>query len=150
MIAQRQPTRHDRTVATAAAAARALACAALVIATAAGAQEAVPKQVHLVVDGTRLVASNVRQSRFDELRLDARERIRDSSVGEAVIIVATSQRFIGYGAISGWRIVTRDANEEIESIAAEDYAGLVVTSKRLLNFNGQTGVWAAHDRTVGR
>ena len=106
--------------------------------------------MHLVVDGTRLVASNVRQSRFDELRLDARERIRDSNVGEAVIIVATNQRFIGYGAISGWRIVTRDANEEIESIAAEDYAGLVVTNRRLLNFNGQTGVWAAHDRMVNR
>jgi hypothetical protein len=128
----------------------AFVCAAALFAVIATAQEPVPKQVHLVVDGTRLVASNVRQSRFDELKLNPRERIRESSVGEAVIIVATNQRIIGYGSISGWRVVDRITNEEIESISADDYAGLVVTTQRLLNFNGQTGVWAVHDRTVGR
>jgi hypothetical protein len=54
----------------------------------------VPKQVDLVVDGDRLIASNVRFSRFDELVLKARERVRDMAVGEAVIVVVTSQRII--------------------------------------------------------
>lgn len=127
-----------------------LACVIVVFARTLAAQDSVPKQVHLVVDGTRLVASNVRQSRFDELKLNPRERIRDQSVGEAVIIVATNQRIIAYGSISGWRTLDRIANEEIESIAADDYAGLIVTSQRLVNFNGETGVWAVHDRSVAR
>jgi hypothetical protein len=114
------------------------------------AQDSVPKQVHLIVDGTRLVASNIRQSRFDDLKLNPRERIRDQSVGDAVIVVATNQRIIAYGSISGWRTLDRLANEEIESITADDYAGLIVTTQRLVNFNGETGVWAVHDRSVGR
>jgi hypothetical protein len=127
-----------------------LCCAMLVFAPALTAQEVVPKQVYLIVDGASLVASNVRRSRFDELRLKPRERIRDQSVGEAVIVVATNQRIIAYGVISGWRTLDRMANEEIESIAADDYAGSIVTSERLVNFNGETGLWAVHDRRVGR
>ena len=123
---------------------------ALFSAAAPNAQEAVAKQVHLVVDGTRLVASNVKFSRFDELKLDARERIRDTSEGKAVIVIATNQRMIAYGVVSGWRFIDRSPNEEITSISAEDYAALIVTSQRLLNFNGESGVWAEHDRGVSR
>jgi hypothetical protein len=106
----------------------------------------VPKQVDLVVDGDRLVASNIRFSRFDELILRARERVRDMAVGEAVIVVVTTQRIIAYGVLSGWRAIDRKPNEQIESVSAEDYGGLIVTSKRLLNFNGQSGVWGEQDR----
>jgi hypothetical protein len=42
----------------------------------------------------------------------------------------------------------RMPNERIESISAEDYAGLVVTSRRMLNFNGESGVWGERDRAV--
>jgi hypothetical protein len=108
----------------------------------------VPKQVHLVVDGNRLVASNVRYSRFDELRLDAQESVRDTSVGEAVIVVVTNQRIIAYGVVSGWRAVDRVPNERIESVSAQDFAGLVVTSRRMLNFNGESGVWGERGRRV--
>jgi hypothetical protein len=108
----------------------------------------VPKLVHFIVDGNRLVASNVRFNRFDELRLDAQERIYDSREGDAVIIVVTNQRVIAYGAVSGWRSIDRVPNERIESISAEDYAGLVVTSRRMLNFNGESGVWGERGRTV--
>jgi hypothetical protein len=108
----------------------------------------VPKQVHLVVDGNRLVASNVRYSRFDELRLDAQENVHDTSVGEAVIIVVTNQRIIAYGVVSGWRSVDRVPNERIESVSAQDFAGLVVTSRRMLNFNGESGVWGERGRSV--
>jgi hypothetical protein len=110
----------------------------------------VPKQVHLVVDGTTLVASNVRLNRFDELRLGAQERIREQRVGEAVAIVVTNQRIIAYGVLSGWRPMDREPNETIQSISAEDFAGLVVTDERMLNFNGETGVWAQQKRRVSR
>lgn len=116
------------------------------IPTVATATDAVPKQVHLVVESSRLVASNIRLSRFDELKLNARERILDDAVGEAVIVVVTNQRIIGYGVLSGWRSVPANASEEVEEISAEDFAGLVRTNQRLLNFNGQSGVWAQRKR----
>lgn len=110
----------------------------------------VSKQVHLVNDNGKLFASNVKLNRFDELKLDAQERVLDSQVGAAVAVVITNQRIAAYGVLSGWRFVDRMPNEQIESIAAEDYAGVIVTSSRLLNFNGETGVWAAQKRTVAR
>jgi len=114
------------------------------------ASEGVPKLVDLVVDGRWLTASNIRASRFDDLKLNAQERINRSGVGAAVIVVVTNQRIIGYGVGSGWRSVPRLANEQLEKLTAEDYAGLVVTSRRLLNFNGESGVWGEKDRQIGR
>jgi hypothetical protein len=131
----------------------ALALSAALIATDALTQttsQGVPKQVHLVVDGNRLVASNIRSSSFDEIRLRARENVRESVEGEAVLLVVTSQRILGYGVVSGWRQIDRVANERIETVTAEDYAGLVVTSERLLNFNGESGVWGERERRVSQ
>lgn len=136
--------------------ARALFGVAAVIASAslaAHAQNAasnVPKQVHLVLDGNRILASNVRLNRFDELKLGAQERIREQKVGQGVAIVVTNQRIIAYGVLSGWVPMDRVANETIQSISAEDYAGLIVTDQRMLNFNGETGVWAEQERRVSR
>ena len=110
----------------------------------------VPKQVHLVLDGNRILASNVRLNRFDELKLAAQERIREQKVGEAVAIVVTNQRIIAYGVLSGWVPMDRVANETFQSVSAEDYAGLIVTDQRMLNFNGETGVWAEQKRRVSR
>jgi hypothetical protein len=108
----------------------------------------VPKIVHFIVDGNRLVASNVRFNRFDELRLNARERIDRTSEGDAVIVVVTNQRVIAYGAVSGWRAIDRVPGERVETLSAEDFAGLVVTNRRMLNFNGESGVWGERTRTV--
>jgi hypothetical protein len=110
----------------------------------------VPKQVHLVMDGNKVMASNVRLNRFDELRLDAQERIREQRVGEAVAVVITNQRIIAYGVLSGWRSMDRIPNEQVESVSAQDYGGLIVTSLRMLNFNGETGVWGEQKRSVSR
>jgi len=129
----------------------ALTLAAALPATSSVAQttsQGVPKQVHLVVDGNRLVASNVRASSFDELRLRAREDIRESVEGEAVLLVVTNLRIIAYGLFSGWRPIDRVPNERIETVTAQDYAGLVVTSERMLNFNGESGVWGERERRV--
>ena len=109
----------------------------------------VPKQVHLVQDDWR-VASNVRLNRFDELKLGAQERVREQKVGEAVAVVVTNQRIIAYGVLSGWIPADRVANEMIQSVSAEDYAVLIVTDRRMLNFNGETGIWAEQDRRVSR
>jgi hypothetical protein len=110
----------------------------------------VPKQVHLVMDGNRVLASNVRLNRFDELKLAAQERVREQRVGEAVAVVVTNQRIIAYGVLSGWRSIDRSPNEAIQSISAQDFAGLIVTDQRMLNFNGETGVWAEQRRGVSR
>ena len=110
----------------------------------------VPKQVYLVQDGNRIVASNVRLNRFDELKLGAQERVREQKVGEAVAVVVTNQRIVAYGVLSGWVEMDRTANETVQSISAEDYGALIVTDLRMLNFNGETGIWAEQKRRVSR
>jgi hypothetical protein len=134
----------------------ALACALGVIAALAATANAqsgggynyVPKQVHLVTDGDKLFASNVKLNRFDELKLNAQERVLDQQVGAAVAVVITNRRIVAYGLLSGWRSLDRTPNEQIESITAEDYAGLIVTNLRMVNFNGQNGVFAERKRAV--
>lgn len=123
--------------------------ASLLSPAAAGAADAVPKQVHLIVDGKRLIASNVRFSRFDELAVYAQERILKRAEGEGVIVVVTNQRLIGYGVLSGWQTLDRMSSESIVKVEAKDYAALVVTSRRFLNFNGESGVWGAQKRRSG-
>jgi hypothetical protein len=110
----------------------------------------VPKQVHLVADSGRIVASNVRLNRFDELKLQAQERVREQKTGEGVAVVITNQRLIAYGVLSGWRALDRSPNEQIESVSAEDYAVLIVTTQRMVNFNGESGAWAEQRRAVSR
>jgi len=112
--------------------------------------ERVPKQVDLIVEENSLVASNIRASTFDELKFNAQERVDRSRVGDAVIVVITNQRVIAYGVASGWRSVPRIAGERFERVEAEDYAGLVVSNRRFLNFNGESGVWGERDRRVGQ
>jgi len=131
-------------------AAAAVAGFALLSAPATAQSANVPKQVHLVMDGNKVMASNVRLNRFDELKHNAQERVREQRVGEAVAVVITNQRIIAYGVVSGWRSVDRSPNEQIESVAAQDYAGLIVTDQRMLNFNGETGVWGEQKRSVSR
>ena len=123
---------------------------ACLLAGASGASDAVPKQVHLVIEGNRLIASNARFSRFDELKFNAREEIVAQAVGEATIVVVTNQRIIGYGVLSGWRPIRTEAAEKLEEVEAEDYAALVITNLRLLNFNGESGVWGERSRPTGR
>lgn len=112
------------------------------------ASDAIPKQVHLVIEGKRLVASNARFSRFDDLKLNAGERIIEKDVDKAAIVLFTNQRIIGYGVLSGWRFLATHADEKLKELSAEDFAALVITTKRTLNFNGQTGVWGERRRLV--
>jgi hypothetical protein len=114
------------------------------------ASDAIPKQVNLVVNCKRLIASNIRLSRFDELNLRAQEEILERAEAKGVIVVITNQRIIGYGLISGWRDLKREAGENVESLLVEDFAAFITTDRRLLNFNGQSGVWGKRDRRTER
>ena len=112
------------------------------------ASETVPKQVSLIVNGKRLIASNVRLSRFDEMKLNAQEEISESAEGQAVIVVVTNQRVIAYGVISGWRPMRKKAQEKVDTLTVEDFAAFITTNDRYLNFNGQSGAWGEQDRPV--
>ncbi len=125
-------------------------CLALAVGSLAAADDQVAKAVHLIEDKSQLVASNVRFSRFDPFKLDARERVLKRAEGKAVIIVITDQRILGYGVLSGWRPLDLLAGENAVKVSAEDFAGLVITDKRYLNFNGESGVWGLQVRGVTR
>jgi hypothetical protein len=111
---------------------------------------AVAKEVSLIINGKRLVASNVRFSKFDTLELNAQEKIRDKLEAKGVILIITNQRIIGYGVSSGWRDFKTQAGEKVESFYVEDYAAFVTTNNRYLNFNGETGQWGKQDRRPER
>ena len=116
----------------------------------AAASEIVAKEVSLILNGKRLVASNIRFSRFDELSLNAQERIQKKAESKGVLLVVTNQRFIAYGVSSGWRTRKTNAGEKLKTIKVEDYAAFITTDKRYLNFNGETGVWGEQERRTER
>lgn len=119
----------------------------LLYSSTAAAVDPIPKLVYLIFDEDRVIASNVEFSRFDEIRLVAKEEVFDSAVGNAVIIVVTNNRIMGY-SVKKLRWVTKPtlANETLKSISVEDYSASIQTSKRFLNFNGINGVWAEKSR----
>ena len=115
------------------------------------ASEAQEKVLFLIKDADRLVASNILFSRFDELKMSAKEEIVQQEVAEAVAVVVTNQRIIAYGAYApGWQSERLIANERVESIQAEDSSVQVVTSDRLLSFYGRRGSWAITKRSIER
>ena len=123
---------------------------ALVAMSASANDNATPKEVSLIINGKRLVASNIRFSRFDTLDLNAQEEIREQAEAKGVILIVTNQRIIGYGVSGGWRDLKTEAGEKLESYTVEDYAAFVITNNRYLNFNGETGQWGKQDRRTER
>jgi hypothetical protein len=112
------------------------------------AENSIPKLVYLLTEDNKLVASNIKFNRFDDMKLEAKEEVIEYAVGNAVIVVVTNKRIIGYSVYTAsWRARGIEADEEIKHIAAEDYSALVQTSKRFLSFNGKNGVWAETQRS---
>ncbi len=130
---------------------KAFVCAGLIclaISLPAAAQNSVPKLVYLVTEDGHLIASNIQRNRFDELRLEAKEKPLEQAVANAVIVVATNQRIIAYSVYTAsWKTLDLKAEEDVRSIEAEDYSALIQTNKRLISFNGETGVWAQTRRS---
>ena len=111
------------------------------------ADDSVPKLVYLIEEDNKLIASNIKFNRFDELNLEAKETVSGHVVGNAVIVIVTNKRIIAYSVYTAsWRIRVIKA-DEVKSIDAQDYSALVVTSKRLLSFNGKNGVWVETPRS---
>ncbi len=112
------------------------------------AENSVPKLVYLITDDDKLIASNIKMNRFDELRLKAREKPLDQAVANAVIVIITNRRIIGYSVYTaGWRSLDLKAEEEVRNVSAEDYSALIQTNKRFISFNGESGEWAETRRS---
>lgn len=109
--------------------------------------QATPQGVFLIQDEDELVAANTRLNRMDAIRLMAKERVEEEVVAEAVAIVITNDRLLGYSALGpGWSPEWRRVKEPIERVEAKDYGALVVTSDRILTFNAGSGLWVQHRR----
>jgi hypothetical protein len=112
------------------------------------AEDGIPKLVYLMMDDGKLIASNIKFNRFDDEKLQAKEKVLENAVGNAVIVVVTNKRIIGYSVYTAtWRSRDIEPDEDVSSIVAEDYSALVQTSKRFLSFNGKNGVWAETQRS---
>ena len=110
--------------------------------------DTIPKIVYLIIDNDALIVSNIKFNRFDDIKLLAKETIKENQVGNAVAVVITNKRIIAYSVdTASWRTLDLQANEKVENVSAEDYSALVVTSKRILSFNGRNGVWAQTQRS---
>jgi len=115
--------------------------------TAQSAEETVEKSVYLVVENGRIIASNVQTGQFFDLDFSAKEELQQQIVANGVAVVVTNQRFAGVGVFpSGWQSIRRIAGETVTSAEAQDYSALIVTSDRVIVFNGRTGTWSDRKR----
>ena len=115
--------------------------------SAAMAEETVEKSVFLVVEDDRIIASNVQTGQFFDFDFSAKEEVQQQIVANGVAIVVTNQRYAGIGVFSsGWQSIRRIAGEKVISAEAQDYSALIVTSDRVLAFNGKTGSWSDRKR----
>ena len=109
----------------------------------------VEKVLFLVVEDNEIIASNTRAGRFDRLKLNAKERVQEYKVADAVAVVVTNKRYVAYGVLTGgWQGKNLRAQEKTVSIEVEDFSANVVTSDRILNFNGRSGVWVETRRSI--
>lgn len=109
--------------------------------------EDVAKAVFLVMEDDRVTAVNADTGQFFDLDISAKEVVEKHVVAKGVAIVITNQRFAGVGMWpTGWASKRRIASERVLSIEAEDTSAVVVTSDRVLSFNGRIGSWAEKRR----
>lgn len=111
------------------------------------AEEDLGKSLFLVDESDRVVAVNAETGQFFDLVLSAKERVQERFIANRVAILVTNQRFAGVGSYpSGWSSQRRKAGEKIVSAEAVDYSALIVTSDRILTFNGKSGAWSEKRR----
>ncbi|MDH3872113.1 MAG: hypothetical protein OEU44_07860 [Gammaproteobacteria bacterium] len=107
----------------------------------------VEKIIFLVTESDRVIAANAETGQFFDFVISAKEKIEQRFVDRGVAILVTNQRFAGVGAFPrGWSTTRRKAGETFISAEAADYSAVVVTSDRVLTFNGRTGAWSFTDR----
>ncbi len=107
----------------------------------------VGKAIFLVTEDRRVIAVNAETGQFFDLDISAKEVVEQRIVAKGVAIVITNQRFAGVGIWpSGWSHNRRSAGEQVVSAEAEDTSAVIVTSNRVLSFNGRNGSWAEKRR----
>ncbi len=107
------------------------------------ADSVVAKTIFLVDEGNRIVAANTETGQFFNLKIKAKEKIRQRFVGRGVAILVTNQRFAGVGSYpSGWSSMRRIASEKVISAEVIDSSALLVTTDRILTFSGDRGAWS--------
>ena len=111
------------------------------------ADDVVEKTIFLVNETDRVVAANTRTGQFFDYVLSAKEKIQERHIANGVAILVTNQNFAGVGPFpSGWGTLRRKAGEKIVSVEAKGHSALVVTSDRILAFNGNAGSWSEKRR----
>jgi hypothetical protein len=111
------------------------------------AAEEVAKAIYLVTEEGSITAVNAETGQFFDLDISAKEVVEQQVVAKGVAIVVTNQRFAGVGTWpTGWASNRRSAGEDVIAIEAEDTSAVVVTSRRVLSFNGRIGAWAEKRR----
>ena len=119
----------------------------LSVVTAAAVADNVGKTLFLVKEDKQVTAVNAETGQFFELDIHAKEVIEKHIVANGVAIVVTNQRFAGVGVWpTGWSSHRRMAGEQLVSAEAEDTSAVIVTSDRVLSFNGKSGAWAEKRR----
>jgi hypothetical protein len=120
---------------------------ALIAVSAAAPGDDVEKTIFLVQEDNRITAVNAETGQFFDLDISAKEKIQKHVVSKGVAVVVTNQRFAGVGVLpSGWSSTRRVAGEKLVSVEAGDSSAVIVTSGRVLSFNGKTGAWAEKRR----
>lgn len=115
--------------------------------SAAAAGDELDKTIFLVMEDATVTAVNAETGQFFDLDISAKEVIEQHIVAKGVAIIVTNQRFAGVGLWpSGWASNRRVAGEQVLSAEAEDASAVIVTSNRVLSFNGRTGAWAEKRR----
>jgi len=110
-------------------------------------QDPPARLLYIVVEPGRIAASNILFSRTDEFDLAAREEIVEQRTANAVAAFVTNQRILGYSVYTAsWMALPLKPGEIVEQFEAEDYSAFVLTSKRILNFNGRIGYWSVTRR----
>ena len=105
------------------------------------------KLVFLTIEKNKYIISDIRGNRFIELPRQAKEQLIDSAEAKQIVVLASNQRFTAYSALTqSWSKIRTQAGEKLESIRAEDYAALIITNQRLLNYNGVNGVWSEYKK----
>ena len=119
----------------------------LVISASGSAAEVVEKTIFLVNEKDRVVAANTQTGQFFDYVLSAKEKIHERHVANGVAILITNQNFAGVGSYpSGWGTLRRKAGEKIVSVEVAGHSALIVTSDRILAFNGRAGSWSEKRR----
>lgn len=109
--------------------------------------EEVPKTIFLVSEPDRVIAANAETGQFFDFVISAKEKIEQRFVASGVAVLVTNQRFAGVGVFPvGWRTTRRRADETFISAEVADYSAVVVTSDRVLTFNGKAGGWSFTNR----